>query len=141
MARFSLDDILALAQTVLGEASSESFQGQLAVAYVVVNRFIKNPARFGRSVFEVAHQKMQFSCWNSNDPNLSRISRTPIGAQELLVALEAAACAMSGRVKDPTLGADHYHTIEAPKNVPWPPAWTKGMTQTAEIGGHVFYRS
>lgn len=141
MARYNLDDIIALAQTVYGEARNQSFQGQLAVAYVVVNRFISNPARFGRSIFEVAHARLQFSCWNSNDPNLSRISRISYGDQEFLVALEAAAAALSGRVADPTHGADHYHTLDAPKGVPWPPSWAAAMRKTVEIGDHVFYRS
>lgn len=98
----ALDDLSILAATVLQEAAAESFLGQLAVAYVVLNRC---EAR-SLSVLDVALEPKQFSAWNTESPTRRRLdTATPA---EWRAAYKAAAAAYFDLREDPTRGAQHY---------------------------------
>jgi len=52
-----------------------------------------------------------------------------------LAALSVATDVLSGRVPDPTGGAQYYFV----SNMKDPPAWRKAMQLKAKIGAHSFY--
>jgi hypothetical protein len=64
-----LSSFEALGLTIYGEARGESHAGQIAVAYVIINRSLK----WRKSIKEICYQKNQFSCFNSNDPQYEKL--------------------------------------------------------------------
>ncbi len=145
MIAFDERDLDTLARTLWGEARGEPDQGKVAVAWVIANR-ASRPAFAGHllgragAVDRVCKAPWQFSCWNLDDPNRAQlIALHPIA---MAVELQIATDVLKGDLSDPTNGADHYHTIDAPAwATAWPPGWAASMRQTARFGGHVFYDS
>lgn len=132
-------DLDVLARTIYGEARGEPPIGQRAIAHVILNRTLR-PGRFGFGVIGVCLKRAQFSCWNDEDPNRLTIMSVQYTAPQFLRCVAAAAGALAGE-NDPTNGADHYHTVQAPANIGnWPPSWATQMTRTITLGSHVFYR-
>lgn len=122
-----------VARTLWGEARGEGVAGMVAVACVILNR-AKRPRWWGSNVEQVCRKPYQFSCWLEDDPNRAKLlavtEADPAFRQALLIADEV----VSGRLKDVTNGADHYHTRGVA------PVWSKGKTPCAEIGVHRFFR-
>lgn len=127
-------EIEILAKTVFGEASGESFDGQLAVAFVVMNRFKRKFT--GDTVTAVCLAPKQFSCWNANDPGPGRIARITSSNRNYQSCMAAAIAAYNGLLPDPTGGADHYFA-----NYIQAPSWTLNMKFTKQIGVHKFYKA
>lgn len=133
-----MSDIDILARTLYGEARGEGLAGQQAVANVVINRTAlahKHP-HFGNGTIESACKApWQFSCWNSNDPNVSIIENItvsdPVFAQCLQVAFDAA----NGLFEDNTGGATYYFAKGSPE-----PKWAVDKIPCASIGRHIFYK-
>lgn len=129
-----------LARTIWGEARGEGQAGMQAVASVILNRV--NFARaqssgdywWGNNVVRVCQKPLQFSCWNSNDPNSAKLQSVTNTDAAFALALRIAAWAASGNLPDTTAGATHYHALNVA------PKWAIGETPTAIIGRHVFYR-
>lgn len=119
-------DFMCLAIAVYHEARGESFEGQKAVASVILQRVV-TPGRWGRRVCEVV-RPVQFSFLDENR-NFAVISEWDAWAEALHVATIAT---VEG--PDPWLeSADHYHT----KNVS--PSWNQAMPVVTQIGSHIFY--
>jgi N-acetylmuramoyl-L-alanine amidase len=124
-------EIEILARIIKGECPpSTPWEGKVAVAAVVLNRLERQG--YPKSVRGVAHQPLQFSCYNADVRD--RLYHGPIPEW----AWEAARAAASG--EDPSRGATHYFNPFIVK-----PSWANGMTRTARIGTsqintHVFYR-
>lgn len=121
-----------MARTIYGEARGESRLGQIAVAHVILNRS-KSDKWFGGTVEEVCRRKWQFSCWNSDDPNLPKLRMVDLGDEAFRSCMFAALGAINGWFPDPTGKATHYHA----KSVN--PDWAKGQKPTKTIGVHKFY--
>jgi N-acetylmuramoyl-L-alanine amidase len=100
-----------LAAVIFAEARGEPILGQVAVAHVVLNRAQHDPDR----ICETTQRPWQFAI------------RRPT-ADFVLLATEL----LENPGEDPTLGATHFHSGEAP----W---WASYMHPTARIGGHRFY--
>lgn len=138
-------DIVTLARTLWGEARGEPQDGQIAVAWVIRNRASR--ARFaGRlvgaegAVAHVCLAPWQFSCWNEGDPNRAKL--LVLREDQCAEQIEVARGVLDGAIDDPTGGADHYHTVDAPSWArEWPPSWAPTMAESARFGGHVFYDS
>jgi hypothetical protein len=122
-----------LAEAVYYEARSESFEGQRAVAQVVLNR-VRHPAYPG-SICGVVYQgpmragggcQFTFTCDGS-------LRLAPSGAGWAR-ARAIAAAALSGQVFAPVGHATHYHTHQVL------PAWAYTLAKVAVIGSHNFYR-
>lgn len=115
-----------LALNIYHEARDQSLEGQLAVGYVPFNRVDHN--RFPNDICKVIQQHKQFS-WFSDGK-----SDTPIEKLAWENAKRHALYVATHPEDDVTNGATHYHAI-------WlkPPYWTKGMSITAVIDGHIFY--
>lgn len=138
-------DVVTLAKTMEGEARGEPDDGKAAVAWVIVNRACRvrfagdGAGRIG-AIAKVCLAQWQFSCWNANDPNRAYLERAPASAYAAERAIAEAV--LAGVIPDPTNGADHYHTIDAPAWADvWPPSWAPTMREVARFGGHVFYDS
>jgi len=115
----SSQDLDSLARTVYGEARGESFEGQVAVAAVVLNRV--ESGQFGSNIRDVIFQRNAFTAVNDGQYYM----------QPNEASYEAARAALNGW--DPTNGALYY----------WNPAiatsrWVRTRTVTSSIGNHVF---
>ena len=130
-------DLDAAVRTVFGEARGESFEGQVAVAWVIRNRAEwQPPSWWGHTVEAVCYHPEQFSCHNLDDPNRKILDA--LSSDNLVyVAIENGVVkpVMAGVVLDPTEGSTHYINpqLAAPK-------WAEGRQPIITIGNHVFYR-
>jgi len=127
-----------LARTLYGEARGETVRGKEAVAAVVVNRVCRATERggywWGNSIAEVCRKAWQFSCWNENDRNRTRIEAVTPDNKVFRTCIRIARRAAAGALDDPTGGATHYHTAEAN------PPWARGRAPVAVVGRHLFYK-
>ena len=131
---YTLDDIIALSQTIYGEASSEPIVVQIGVAHIVLNR-LKRPLRFGGSIFNVVHAPLQFSCFNKGDPNTARILKAEFGSIAYLQAIHVATGVLANLYPDPTEGSDHYFDNSIQK-----PSWANSMQFKIKLGSLSFYK-
>ncbi|WP_454597101.1 cell wall hydrolase [Qipengyuania sp. SM2507] len=121
-----------LSMAVYYEAASESYDGQRAVAQVVLNR-VAHPA-YPASVCGVVFQgserrtgcQFTFTC----DGSLVRQPSRSSWATAQSVALSA----LSGQVFGPVGTATHYHTHAVN------PYWASSLDLIGSIGAHRFYR-
>ena len=122
--------------TVYCEASGQSAQAKLAVAWSILNRI--SHGGFGNSVAEVCLRRMQYSEWNADagdNANLLRAAKCQDDDGELATCKQALQNALAGESADPTDGATHYYSTNIS-----PPYWTKGAKQTVQIGPFVFFK-
>lgn len=142
------DELYWLAYTVLQESSGEPWAGQLAVAWVIVNRAKRTSA----SISDTVLAPLQFSCWNTASPTRARIDID--GASTIWHNVYSAACAAYfGLRDDPTTGATQYLNVEETKRIRKNgtlPAWAadaqdatkvNAAAVTAVIGRHTFMRA
>ena len=113
------EELLLLSKLVTGEARGESYEGQVAVAAVVINR-VKDP-RFPNSIKDVIYQKNAFSVVKDGSINLQPTESAYSAAQEALYG------------NDPTNKAIYF----------WNPdiatcKWIKTLNPYMRIGNHVF---
>ncbi|UVI38599.1 cell wall hydrolase [Qipengyuania spongiae] len=121
-----------LSMAVYYEAASESYEGQRAVAQVVLNR-VAHPA-YPASVCGVVFQgserstgcQFTFTCDGS-------LARTP-SRRSWAVAQSVALSALAGDVFTPVGTATHYHTHAVH------PYWAPSLDFIGSIGAHRFYR-
>ena len=131
-AEHETSELDCLAEAVYYEARSESAQGQMAVAEVVMNR-VRSP-HFPKTICGVVFQgqyrdtgcQFTFTC----DGSKRRAPRGEAWDRARAVALHVA----MGFNKPITNKATHYHTDYVD------PYWSAGLVETAEIGTHIFYR-
>lgn len=136
MENINIEDLLTAAQTIVMEAGNESYQGQVAVAWVLANR-LDRPMYFKQStLWGVCHAPLQFSCWNNSlDRNLETTMALPFSHPRILEALSIVIRVFLGREPDPTRGADHYFATYIPR-----PNWANESEFTAQVGVHRFYK-
>ena len=129
-------DVDILARTIWGEARGEGQLGREGVAAVVLNRLKRGqPDRFGATIAGVCLKSKQFSCWNSDDPNLEKLKRVDETDRHFRACIEIAERTVNGTLSDPTNGSDHYHTISVS------PGWSKEKQPAVVIGVHKFYNN
>jgi N-acetylmuramoyl-L-alanine amidase len=116
------DEVYLMAQTVFAESRSESFEGKVAVASVVLNR-MKSPD-FPHTVQGVIFQKGAFSCVKNG-----RIDVIPDAS-----CYEAVRAALKGN--DPTSKAVFYYNPRTATS-----SWMKNIPKNSPkvIGNHVFF--
>lgn len=137
----TLDELALLRGLIAGEAEGEPYVGQVAVAYVAKNRVKYSKQAlvpwWPRDLKRVILQKHQFSCfwedWNKRRKVILEAIHSPEKYQRIDMAAKDA---YYERLPDPTLGADHYFSINIK-----PPKWSRYMTKTVRIGRHEFYKS
>jgi spore germination cell wall hydrolase CwlJ-like protein len=133
-------DIDVMARTLWGEARGEGLLGMEAVANVIMNRVALSNEKggywWGNSVTDVCQKPFQFSCWNTHDPNRAQMLILDPSDKIFAAALDIAADAVYGTLKDATGGATSYYANTMAK----PPDWTNDMIQTCIIRHHTFYK-
>jgi N-acetylmuramoyl-L-alanine amidase len=133
-----------LAVTIYGEARSEPTEGQIAVAFTVLNRAAK-----GRTLCDVALAPRQYSVFNNN-PKLRAIAvslhlipeqKNIVDQQSWKQAVEVAQMVSRKYVQDPTNGATHYLASKVMKAKGYRyPKWSKEYKMVKEIENHKFYK-
>lgn len=119
--------------TIAMEASGEGEKGEIAVAFVLLNRM--KTGRWGDNLASVVLAAEQFSCWNTKDPNRQRIAKTKNADPIFITAGAALNKALNG-YPDPTGGATHYYSIDMEEA----PYWVEKSYFTVQIGKHRFYK-
>ena len=121
-----------LAEAIYYEARSESYDGQMAVAEVIVNRTRSSvyPDTYCGVVYQGSERstgcQFTFTC----DGSLDRRPRGEAWDRSRAIAAEV----MMGFARPITHRATHYHTTEVD------PYWSSSLVETTRIGEHVFYR-
>lgn len=125
-------ELSCLSQAVYYEARGETYQGQVAVAEVVMNRARSGvyPGSICGVVYQGSHRatgcQFTFTC----DGSLERRPRGAAWARSQQVARQV----MLGYTRPITARATHYHTTAID------PYWSSSLIETGRIGEHVFYR-
>lgn len=123
-ARASTEDLYCIARAVYHESRGEPLLGQIAVAYVVINRM--KSGFFPAKACDVIYQKHQFT---------HLTPQTPIDDEDAwYIAVYAAGLAYDRQVLDPTNGALCFY---APALVRHEPDFGE---RTIMIGGHSFHK-
>ena len=130
--QLTCSDLDTAARTVWGEARGEDYEGQVAVAHVLLNR-VKARHRREHTLSGVCLEPFQFSTWNENDPNRDKLMRLGPHDRAYMVAYRAVLDAVLDLEDDQTLGATHYHALGVSPN------WAVGEEPSAVIGRHLFY--
>ncbi|HJT38755.1 MAG TPA: cell wall hydrolase [Sphingobium sp.] len=118
-------DMKCLAGAVYFEAKSESLEGQLAVARVVINR-VKS-GRFANSLCGVVYQPGQFSFVRGHS-----MPSIPTASRDWREAVAIARIAMEDSWGSQAEGALFFHARRVS------PGW--GKSKLASIDNHIFYR-
>jgi len=123
--------LTCLALNVYHEARSESFDGQYAVAHVVINRVQDH--RWPDTICDVVKQRRskrscQFSWWCDGK------SDEPKDEYAWAYSMMIAADVLRGEVPDFTGGSTHYHASYVK------PAWADKMLYQGDWGSHYFFR-
>ncbi len=126
------NELTLLTMCIYGESRSESYEGKLAIGYVVMNR-LKERKWFGKTLREVILKPYQFSCFNQNDPNYRKLFKPQVRYWK--ECFKAAWNAYSKLGQDPTEGANHYCRYNIT------PKWIHKMDHKKKIGNHIFYSS
>lgn len=121
-----------LAQAVYFEARSEPFEGQVAVAYVILNR-VKD-RRYPNSICEVVFQneKRRHACQFSFA--CDGLSDNPYEMAAWNMARRVAGGTLKNASSDVTAHSTHYHAVYVS------PGWAKSLQPTIQVGSHIFYR-
>lgn len=128
-------DADALARVVWAEARSESFEGQCAIVFVILNRLKREAGRFPNTIQGIIKAPYAFSCFNTNDPQCARVKVIDERDPAFVEALHVVTAVVTGRAPNPIGPADHYFL----KAMRHPPAWALKMTFVRQVGGHAFF--
>lgn len=121
-----------LAEAIYYEARSESADGQMAVAEVIVNRTRSSvyPSTYCGVVYQGSERttgcQFTFTC----DGSLNHRPRGDAWVRSQALAAEV----MMGFMRPITHRATHYHTVAVD------PVWSSNLVETTRIGAHIFYR-
>lgn len=132
-------DVCVLAQTIYGEARGElsdvcaGLASLIAVGNVVINRMKHRK----QSAVQICLQPMQFSCWNTGDPNLLAIKQVVQNPDNVyLICCEVADGVLNKNWPDLTNGSNHYYS----KHLRVSPFWAKDVQLQVKIGNHLFFK-
>lgn len=120
------EELMLLARLIHAEARGESFEGQVAVGAVILNR-LASP-HFPKTITEVIFQK------NNRVYQFSPVGDGSINLEPDEKAIQAALQALSG--KDPTKGALFFYNPDISRD-----QWIRTLPVLTRIGNHVFATS
>lgn len=120
-----LDSLGCIARAVYWEARDQPFDGQLGVAFVVLNRMRAS----GKTACAVVDARGSFLGMAQHGHARGRDGRAWGLAQE------AALIAWQEPDADPTGAATYFHRLDVR------PAWAERLTFTRRIGTHLFFRA
>lgn len=113
------EEVLLLSKLVTSEARGESYEGQIAVAAVVINRV--RDSRFPNSIEDVIYQRNAFSVVKNGTINMSPTDQAYKAAQDALYG------------EDPTGNAVYFWNPEISTC-----KWIETLDPHMRIGNHVF---
>jgi hypothetical protein len=118
------------------EARGASLSAKTAVLAVIRNRAQDHLNRWPKSTADVVTQPKQFSSFNANDPN---VTKWPSAKQptEWVAWQDCLTVVGTPLIADPTLGANHYHSI--PDGQPLP-TWADPTKLTVTLSVFKFYK-
>jgi cell wall hydrolase len=120
------------AKTLDGEAADQGYEGQQAVASVIMRRQALDWQK-EITVRGVCLHPYQFSCWLPGPDRTRIIAATQFNDPAYAQCLEIAQDALAERLPDNTEGADSYLVTGTQVD------WIKGLTPTVVIGKHSFF--
>jgi spore germination cell wall hydrolase CwlJ-like protein len=120
-----------LAENIYHEARNQSKEGQMAVAFVTINR--RESGKFPDTICGVVYQKTGESYQFSWVAMKNRLSKIHDSVYNDILQLATMMYFNHDRLKDVTDGAMFYHANYVN------PGWT-GLKKTKVIGEHIFYR-
>jgi len=129
---YSEQEIHCLAQAVYFEARSEPYEGQVAVAHVIMNRVesARYPDNICGVVFQNEHMRhmcqFSFAC--------DGLSDNPYEMTAWQQAMDIVGAVLAKRYQDITGRSTHYHAEYVQ------PYWADAMQPTLQVGQHIFYR-
>ena len=134
------EEFYCLAQNIYWEARSENMEGQVAVAFVVLNRVkgkrypntICNVIKEGPTLVGTSFPKRnvcQFSWYCDGRSDVPKNSTSWKIATTLTYEI-----LVLNKYADPIGGATHYHATYVS------PRWAKRLAKTTQIGIHIFYK-
>jgi len=130
---------MILARAIFGEGRSLSDEGKIAIAWSIRNRVEDD--RWSDNYYAVILQKNQFSAFKTDDPNWKYVKNPfyEINPQQLAAwkkCYKIAGLVISGKIKDPTGGANHYFSDYIDY-----PSWTKSKNAKfiMKIDNTLFY--
>lgn len=122
-----------LALTVYHEARGEPLKGQIAVAYVPLNR--QQHDKWPDTVCEVVSQaKLTKSAYVCQFTWYCFEDITPYDHKAWRQAIRVALMVYNGEVEDPTKGATCFHSVKKPR-----PNWAQKYPFLLRIAGHRYY--
>ena len=125
---FKTEELYCLAQNIYFEARGESRLGQMAVAWVTLNRV--EDKNYPDTICDVVWEKNQFS-W-TNDGKSDKPVDMMAWAEALSIAWEV--YTIHDSQVDPTDGSIMFHTVNKK------PYWKKEYLVTSRIDNHIFYK-
>jgi N-acetylmuramoyl-L-alanine amidase len=133
--------VLCLANNIYFEARSEPLKGQVAVAFVTLNRV--DSELFPDNVCDVVKQKTktvcQFSWYCESQPKSKYVQHILTGQGSMLyyriVDIATFVYVNYEKLDDPSNGSLFYHANYVSPN------WRHRLDQVAVIGNHIFYRT
>jgi len=125
-----ISDAAWAALTIRGEAESEAFEGKVAVGEVILRRTKLKYSSDGTVPGTVLHE-LQFSCWNTMDPNRLRIAKSDTMDPMVQECLDAWSEAVRG--SSYAKGALLYYNPALAD-----PLWLPSTIAVAKIGKHIF---
>jgi spore germination cell wall hydrolase CwlJ-like protein len=138
-------DLGALSANVYFESANQPTAGQVAVAWVTLNRlkYFSNTSIQGAvkntkidSYGQPVKDKCHFS-WYCDGQLIKVIKSDDVSQNAFSKAVAIADKVINNNVKDPTNGATHYCTLAVEKTTWWVPYMKKETRKV--IGDHVFY--
>jgi len=130
---------MILARAIFGEGRSLPDEGKIAIAWSIRNRV--DDKRWPDNYHDVILQKSQYSAFRKIDPNWEYVINPfyKINSKQLAAwkrCYEIAGLVMSGKIKDPTGGVNHYFSDYIDY-----PSWTKSKNAKfiMKIGNTLFY--
>lgn len=138
-------DLGALAANIYFEAADQPIDGQIAVAWVTLNRikYFNNSSIQGavkNAKLDYLGQPIKDKChfsWYCDGDMIKIIKADDISQTAFTNAINIANSVINKNIKDPTGGATHYCTLSVEKSTWWVPYMKKGTRKV--IGDHVFY--
>lgn len=116
-------------------AETKDLEDARAIAWVVKNRALR-PKRFGRSIHDVIFAPKQFSGVGTEEWGKAERGRfTGVEADIYNHMLNISRGVLSGRIADPTGGADHYVNLDLAR-----PLWADKMEKKVKIGEHTYFK-
>jgi len=117
------------------EARGASQAAKAAILAVIRNRSQDARNRWPKTLLGVILQPLQFSSFNANDPNASKLPN-PLQAVDWLAFQDCMVVVKAPLTADPTQGATNYESCAVGEL----PAWADPAKLTTTIGPFRFYK-